>query len=334
MTQTFFNKQCYDIKKRILLPSDLLKNVMNYTLNQLRIFLKVVQKESITKAAEELFLTQPAVSIQLKNFQEQFDIPLTEIVNKRLYVTDFGREIALATENILNEVQKINHKTSAFKGRMSGKLRISVVSTGKYVMPYFLTGFMKENPDVELAINATNKSRVNETLEKNEVDFALMSVLPENIRLQHVQLMQNKLFFIGNTETKFDNRKHPVTVLENLPLIYREEGSATRAEMEKFIHANKINVMPRMELSSNEAIKQSVMAGLGFSILPLIGLKNELTNNQIQIIQVQGLPIITNWHLVWLNEKKLSPVATSFLDYVNREKDNIIAKYFDWYEGF
>ena len=116
---------------------------MNYTLSQLQIFLKISQVKSITKAAEELHLTQPAVSIQLKNFQNQFDIPLTEVIGRQLYVTDFGKEIALAAEEILNQVQEINFKTLSYKGQLSGRLTLSVVSTGKYVLPYFLGDFLK-----------------------------------------------------------------------------------------------------------------------------------------------------------------------------------------------
>jgi len=110
---------------------------MNYTLNQLQIFLKIVQLQSVTKASEELHLTQPAVSIQLKNFQDQFEIPLTEVVGRKIYITDFGKEIAVAAENIINQVHAINHKMLSYKGQLTGRLKISVVSTGKYVMPYF-----------------------------------------------------------------------------------------------------------------------------------------------------------------------------------------------------
>ena len=119
---------------------------MNYTLNQLRIFLKIVEKQSITKASEELHLTQPAVSIQLKNFQNQFSIPLTEVVGRQLFVTDFGQEIAEAARRILKEVDSINYKLLAYQGELAGRLKISVVSTGKYVMPYFLSNFMRDNP--------------------------------------------------------------------------------------------------------------------------------------------------------------------------------------------
>lgn len=131
---------------------------MNYTLNQLRIFLKVTQTQSVTKAAEELNLTQPAVSIQLRNLQNQFDIPLTEVVGRKIYITDFGREMAEAAENILNQVHAINYKTLAYKGQLSGRLKISVVSTGKYVMPYFLADFLKQHPGIELLMDVTNKS--------------------------------------------------------------------------------------------------------------------------------------------------------------------------------
>ena len=167
---------------------------MHYTLHQLQIFLVVTKTKSITKAAEELFLTQPAVSIQLKNFQEQFDIPLTEVVGRQLYVTDFGREIAKAAENILNEVNAINFKVQTFKGKLSGRLKISIVSTGKYVMPYFLTGFMKKNPDVELQMDVTNKQKVIQSLENNEVDFSLVSVLPEKLQVEKIELVPNKLY--------------------------------------------------------------------------------------------------------------------------------------------
>ena len=134
---------------------------MNYTLNQLQIFLKIVQTQSVTRASEELNLTQPAVSIQLKNFQNQFYIPLTEVVGRRIYITDFGREIAEAAENIINQVYAINYKTQAYKGQLTGRLKISIVSTGKYIMPYFLADFIKANDGVELNLDVTNKNKVN-----------------------------------------------------------------------------------------------------------------------------------------------------------------------------
>jgi len=303
---------------------------MNYTLHQLQIFLKIAQNQSITKASEELHLTQPAVSIQLKNFQDQFSIPLTEVVGRKLYVTDFGKEIAEAAEKILNEVYAINYKTLAYKGELSGRLKISVVSTGKYVMPYFLSDFMKQNTGVDLAMDVTNKTRVVKTLELNKVDFALVSVLPKKLKVNRVELMQNKLFFVGGNQMKFTKAPSKKTLFEDLPLIYREQGSATRNAMENFIAKNKFPVRKKIELTSNEAVKQAVVSGLGYSIMPLIGIKNEVRNKDVQIIPVKGLPISTTWNLIWLKSKKLSPAAMAYLDFINSEKERIIDEKFAW----
>lgn len=307
---------------------------MNYTLHQLQVFLKVYQTESITKAAEELYLSQPAVSIQLRNFQDQFEIPLTEVVGRRLYITDFGKEVALAAEKIINQVHAIDYKTLAYKGKLIGRLKLSVVSTGKYVIPYFLSDFLKKNEGVELSLDVTNKAKVIETLSKNEVDFALVSVLPTDLAIEKVELMQNKLYLVGNKEHKQKRKLNDKSILEDLPLIYRESGSGTRHVMERYIEQNSLPVKKKMELATNEAVKQAVIAGLGYSIMPLIGLKNELLNGDVQIIPVKGFPITSTWHLIWLKGKNLSPAASAFLKYIQDEKDKIIKEKFDWFEKY
>jgi len=301
---------------------------MNYTLNQLQVFLKIAQTQSVTKAAEALHLTQPAVSIQLRNFQAQFDIPLTEVIGRKIYITDFGREIAQAAEQILEQVDAIQHKTLAYRGFLFGKLKISVVSTGKYVMPYFLSAFMKIHPGVELEMDVTNKTKVINSLEKNEVDFSLVSILPSHLPLNHVDLLDNKLYLVGNREADFTDQPDLKTLFEQSPLIFREKGSGTRQSMEKFIETQHLNVQKKMELTSNEAVKQAVLAGLGYSIMPLIGIRNELQNKSMKIVPVEGLPIHTVWQLIWLKSKNLSPVAQAYLQYVQQEKERIIDTYF------
>jgi len=305
---------------------------MTYTLNQLQIFLKVVQAQSVTKAAVELHLTQPAVSIQLKNFQDQFDIPLTEVIGRKIYITDFGREIATAAENIINQVYAINYKTLTYKGHLTGRLKISVVSTGKYVMPYFLTDFMHQHPGIELLMDVTNKNKVTESLEMNEVDFALVSILPPSVHVEQLDLLKNNLYLVGNTKQKFKKDNDTKDIFKDLPLIFREKGSGTRQAMEEFIDRNNLSVIKKMELTSNEAVKQAVLAGLGYSIMPLIGIKNELHNNELQIIPIQGLPITTTWSLIWSKGKKHSPVSQSFLDFLQKEKTRIVRDKFSWYE--
>jgi DNA-binding transcriptional LysR family regulator len=306
---------------------------MNYTLNQLRVFVKVVQLQSVTKASEELHLTQPAVSIQLKNFQDQFEIPLTEIVGRKIFVTDFGKEIAVAAIEILEQVNTISHKTLAYKGQLFGKIRISIVSTGKYVMPYFLSTFLKANPGVELDMDVTNKNKVVKSLQNNEVDFALVSILPENIKVEKIDLMQNKLFFVANNEFISKDKKTE-SIFNERPLVFRESGSGTRQAMERFISQNAITLEKKMELTSNEAVKQAILAGLGCSIMPLIGIRKEIQNKELQIIPVKGLPISTNWSLIWLKGKNHSPAALAYLAYLEKEKEAIISTYFSWHETF
>jgi DNA-binding transcriptional LysR family regulator len=307
---------------------------MYYTLNQIKIFLKIVETESITKASEELRLTQPAVSIQLKNLQDQFDVPLTEVIGRKIHITDFGKEIAVMAAKILAQVNEINVKTMAYKGLLAGKLKISVVSTGKYVIPYFLVDFMRANPGVELAIDVTNKLKVLESLEHNEVDLALVSILPLHPQVEKMDLLQNKLYFVGNMERKFHRGETFKDLIQSVPMIYRESGSGTRQVMERYIEKNKFTISKKMELTSNEAVKQALVAGLGYSVMPLIGIKNELFNKELQIIPAKGLPIKTTWSLIWLKGKRHSPVSMAFLNYIKVHKSQIVQEKFSWYEQY
>jgi len=295
---------------------------MNYTLHQLLIFLEVVKQQSITKAAAVMYMTQPALSIQLKNFQNQFDIPLTEVIGKQLYVTDFGKSIAEIAENVIKEADAIKYKTKEYSDLIAGKLRISSASTGKYVIPYFLSGFQKRYPGIDIILDVSNKTTVVQNLKDNEVDFALVSVIPEGIDIEEELLVENKIFKVSdkNISTK------------ESPLIFREDGSATRMAMDQYY--KKAKERKSIKLTSNEAVKQAVIAGLGNSLIPLIGIKNELTNGELHIIPSKGLPIVTSWRLIWLKKKKLSPIALTYLDFLRENKEDIIQQKFDWYLKF
>lgn len=303
---------------------------MNYTLHQLQVFAKVVQVKSITKAASELFMSQPAVSIQLKNFQDQFEIPLTEIVGRQLYVTEFGDEIYKMAERIINEVYAINYKTMAFKGHLTGRLSVSVVSTGKYIMPYFLDDFVKENEGIDLLMDVTNKLKVTQSLQNNEIDFALVSVLPKGVIVNEEELIDNELYLIASNSHFNIPKSLKKEDIQNLPFIFREEGSGTRNMMEDFFTRNKIQIRKKLELTSNEAVKQAIIAGLGCSIMPLIGIRNELLNGELKIIPVSGLPMKSKWRIIWLKNKKLSPVAMAYIDHLRTNKENILKERFQW----
>lgn len=301
---------------------------MNYTLHQLQIFTEIVKQKSITKASETLYLTQPAVSIQLKKFQEQFPLPLTEIIGRKLYITPFGNEIAQAATLILNEVEKINYKASQHQGKLAGKLNIAVVSTGKYLMPYYLSDFVNQHHAVDFTMDVTNKLNVVKDLEDNKVDFALVSVLPKHLKLNTLPLLKNSLYLVAGNERESHRKGSKSLIFAEQPLLYRELGSATRNAMETFIKTQNVKVSKRIELTSNEALKQAVIAGLGYSIMPMIGIKNAVQKGDITVVDYKGLPIHTQWNLVWLQNKKLSPVAMGFLDYLKQNKDQITAKYF------
>lgn len=307
---------------------------MNYTLHQLEIFSKVAELNSVTKASEELFLTQPAVSIQLKNFQEQFNMPLFEIVGRKLYITEFGEEIAHAAKRILDEVQVMNYKSLSHEGQLAGKLKIAIVSTAKYAMPYLLSDFIHQHKGVDLIMDVTNKATVIKSLENNEVDFAMLSITPKKLSIERIELMKNKLFLVGGEQYINKSKNIDKRGFEKLPLIFREHGSATRLVMEQYITKRKISVYKKMELTSNEAVKQAVIAGLGVSIMPLIGIKDSLNMFELQIIKAKGLPIETTWNLVWLKSKNLSTVAKAFIDHIQKNKDAIIKKHFGQFEDY
>jgi DNA-binding transcriptional LysR family regulator len=306
---------------------------MDYTFQQLRIFSTVSETQSITKAAEVLHISQPAVSVQLKKFQDFFDNPLYEVIGRKLHLTDFGLEIAAVCRATMQEAQQLKNKSKEHKGELWGTLKISVVSTAKYVMPYLLSDFLRINPGVDLKMDVTNKLSVIESLEKNEIDFAMVSTLPEHLQVEKIELMPNKLHLIGSKNMPMITELNE-KLGSSHTFIFREKGSATRQIMETVLKEKKVSIAKQLQLTSNEAVKQAVLAGLGYSIMPLIGLKNALQSGDVKIMPVDGLPVTTNWHLIWLKNKKFSAAQTAFLTYIKEEKDTILHDKFQWFEQF
>jgi DNA-binding transcriptional LysR family regulator len=208
------------------------------------------------------------------------------------------------------------------------------VSTGKYVLPYFISAFLKLHPGIELIMDVTNKNSVIESLIGNEVDFALVSILPKSIQTEQLDLLKNTLYFIGKNPKPFNTDQSIKDFFKDIPLIFREKGSGTRQIMENFIEENEIKVFKKMELTSNEAVKQAILAGLGYSIMPLIGIKRELLNNELHIIPIPGLPVISTWQLIWLKGKKHGPISLSLISTIEKDKENIVREIFSWHESF
>lgn len=307
---------------------------MDFTLHQLHIFIKVVELKSITRAAEAMHLTQPAVSIQLKNLQDQFSIPLIEVISRKVYITEFGKEVAVNARKILEEVDNIRFKADAFKGKLSGRLKVSIVLTAKYVMPYFLAPFLNQHQGLELSMDVTNKRSVLESLEDNSIDFALVSIVPEDLSINRIDLMENKFYLVGPGQGDEAPSSLQQRQLKKLPFIFRESGSGTRQIMEQFLDQQQLQLRPRLVLTSNEAVKQAILSGLGYSIMPLIGLRDELQNGDLQVVKVKGLPISSNWSLIWLKRKRLSPASEGFIEWLKAERSKIVEQHFSWYKGY
>jgi len=304
---------------------------MNYTLHQLRVFQVIAKKKSITRASEALHLTQPAVSIQLKKLQDQFELPLTQILGRQLYLTKFGEKILEICNDIIEKDQQIKHTTNQFKGLLTGDVTISVVSTGKYVLPYFLKDFMVKYPHVDVSIQVSNRQDVIKKTMLNQNDISLVSILPKDLKINHYELMPNHLMLVKSKKlTKELNNKSLREIFDGQTHVLREKGSATRKTMEAFLEKHNIKPLKTITLVSNEAVKQAVLANLGISIMPLIGLKNELTNGSLKIIKTKHLPIENHWNLIHLKEKHISIAAKTLLKMINESKSVIINNEFDW----
>ncbi|HAH36844.1 MULTISPECIES: LysR family transcriptional regulator [unclassified Algoriphagus] len=303
---------------------------MNISLNQLKALSSIAHFQSITKAAKALNMTQPAVSVQLKNLQENFDVPLTEIIGKKIHITEFGQELVDMSERIFAEMDQIEQRMMELKGLLAGKIRISAVSTGKYIIPYLMADFMKIHPHVEINLEVSNRFKVLAHLEENSTDLALVSIAPDEMNLESIVIAENKWYLACSPKKAEEYQK---LISENkwdkIPFILRESGSGTRVMMEKFFHDRDINTNSKMELATNEAVKQAIMAGLGASILSSYSMVNEIKEKRIHILKFEGLPIIADWKLVWLKQKKHAPAVKAFIRWVSENKRKIFQDHFE-----
>lgn len=285
----------------------------------------------MTRAAEAMQLTQPAVSLLMKQLQEEVGAPLVDLVQKRIYLTSFGLDFQETARRILDEARGFEERTAKKKGLLSGTLRISAVSTGKYIAPYLLAEFLRLHPHLDLALDVTNRAKVLEDLAANRADLALISVLPEKTALESLPLMENELVCVAQRPLAAPlpaDGHYPLGVLEDVPVLFREEGSATRTAMERLLFAHQIEPKKKLVLSTNEAVKQAVMAGLGVSIVPLIGMRSALREEKAVVVPIRGLPLRSTWHVVWPSGKVLSPAAQAFVQALRTDGPRWIAQHF------
>ncbi len=305
--------------------SDAEKLIRHVTLRQLQIFETVVRLGNYTRAAEALHLSQPTVSMQVKKLSETIGYPLLEKVGGHIHTTSVGHEVYSSAKDILNSMVSLGETTSALEGKVSGPLRLAVITTAKYFMPHLLGVFIAQYPEVKPVLKVTNRSRVLERLKSNEDDLLIMGQAPVELAVEAYPFVDNELVVVASPD-------HPLAqqsaiTLEQLSkerFLVREAGSGTRLAIERLFADKGLEVQPYMELGSSEAIKQAVMAGLGISVLSRQNLRLELAGNHIALLDVRGFPLFYRWYAVHLKGKKLSLVARTFLDFLLRQGKDML----------
>jgi LysR family transcriptional regulator, low CO2-responsive transcriptional regulator len=299
--------------------------LMHFTFQQLKLFESVYRNNSYTRASEELFLTQPAISIQIKRLENQLGLPLFEQVGKKIYPTMAGKVTYEASSDILNRISDLKNSIEELKGIVKGHLQVSVVTTAKYFMPHLLGHFLKLYPEVEPKLKFTNRANVVERLLQNKDDFVIMGQIPDDDRFQAYPFLENILVPVAPPD-------HPLTKKKNIPLkqltkeriLGREIGSGTRLVFNRLLEQNALQIEPYMELSSSEAIKQGVMAGLGLAVISLHSIRLEQNTGKLIVLDVQGFPIKRRWFVVHLKNKQLSLTAKTFFTYILNNSHQVL----------
>ncbi|MDX2457187.1 MAG: LysR family transcriptional regulator [Gammaproteobacteria bacterium] len=298
---------------------------MNITFRQLQIFESVARHLSYTRASEELHLTQPAVSMQIKQLEQSVGLPLFEQLGKKVFLTDAGYEFNRYSSAITTQLNELKQVVDEMKGLKRGRLTIAVASTANYFVPRLLAAFCQQHGEVTVSLEVTNREQLLKGLVENRTDLVIMGQPPRDMELVAERFMDNPLVIIAPPD-------HPLAKAQQIPLkrlleetfLVREEGSGTRSAVQRFFTANQLALSTPMEMSSNEAIKQGVEAGLGLGIVSLHTLAMELALKRLVILDVVKFPIMRYWHIVHRSGKRLSLVAQGFQQFVKEESRRIL----------
>lgn len=291
--------------------------MMQATLHQLKVFEAVARHSSFTKAAEELLITQPTVSTQVKQLTQTVGLPLFEQIGKQLYLTEAGEALLATCQDIFERLDNLEMQVAALKGTKQGRLRLGVVSTAKYFVPRLLGYFCQHFPGIDIALQVTNHATLIQRMHDNQDDLYILSQPPEDISLSSQPFLDNPLVVVARRDHPLAGEKNiPIKSLTGEPFIMREHGSGTRQAVQKLFDRYKVGVKVRLELGSNEAIKQAVAGGLGLSVLSQHTLVSEQMAGELTILDVQHFPIHLRWYVTHLEGKQLSIIAETFLRFL------------------
>jgi len=290
---------------------------MHITFRQLTVLEAVARNLSFTKAADELHLTQPAVSMQIKQIEESIGLPLFEQIGKKVFLTEAGHEMYSYCRSIQQQLEEAESVIENLKGVKQGKLTIAVASTANYFAPRILAAFNKEHESVKINLDVTNREGLLQHLENNDTDVVIMGRPPAELELEAESFMENPLVLIAAPDHHLVSKnKVSIQELQKETFILREKGSGTRTAIERFFVEQGAELATTINMNSNEAIKQAVQAGLGLGIVSMHTLELEMELNRLAIVKAEGFPILRHWYIIYRKGKRLSPIATAFKNFV------------------
>lgn len=303
---------------------------MNVTLRQLRVFNCAARLLNFTRTAEELHLSQPAVSMQIKEMEENVGLSLFERIGNKLFLTEAGRELQHYARAVFQQLDEAQGVLDEIRGLRRGRLDLAVVSTANSFATQLLASFSQHYPFAGISLDVTNRENLVRMLESNERDLVIMGRPPETLDVELTPFLVNPLVVVANPQHPLAKRRNiPVEALSNETFVIREPGSGTRIAMERHFAEYGVNIIPGMEMTSAEAIKQAVQANLGLAVASGHTLSLELETGRLVVLDVQGFPLLRHWHIVHCKGKRLSPVARAFQDYVLKEAGRLLPAPFD-----
>ncbi len=272
---------------------------------------------SYTKAAEALFLTQPAVSMQIRQLEDNVGLPLFEMIGKSLNLTSAGDELLLHCNQILQDFKATELALEKLKTHKHGKLKVTVASTANYFSATLLASFIKVYPDIQVSLDVTNRETLLKALKNNDCDLLIMGKPPSDIDVKATAFMENPLVVIAPANHPLrDEKRISLARIAEESMVVRELGSGTRFAIERFFHAHDLTLNVGAEMSATEAIKQAVSAGLYLGIVSLHSIEQELETGRLVVLDVEEMPILRHWYLVHRTEKRLTPIAQAFCEFL------------------
>jgi DNA-binding transcriptional LysR family regulator len=300
----------------------------NVTLRQLRVFVAVAQNRSFTRAARELHLTQPAVSQQLKLLEQQAGMPLFETIGRTLHLTSAGEELLRHALQVIELLRSAGESLAAMRGLKRGVLKLAAVSTAKYFAPSLLSAFTANYPQVSIKFTVGNREEIIKQLADNVTDLVIMGRPPRELQTIAEPFAKHPLVVIAAPDHPLANsrRKLPLERLATERFVIREPGSGTRASMEHVFREHGVPINAAMEVSSNETIKQAVMAGMGISFISRHTVNLELATGKLVTLNVKGMPLVRDWYVIHMRDKRLSPITVAFRSFLLARGAEVIAR--------